>query len=348
MTMIRKSLIQVSALTMAWALAWPVAAAEGPPFPRRNPIVLAVQKTRDGVVSVRAPRAGRGLAGTGVIVDEHGYVITNAHVVGASGAVKIRMADGTDTDGHIVATDTALDLAIVRIQSGRRHKALKLAPVHDLMVGETVIAIGHPFGFTNTVSTGIISALNRSITMPSGNVVSGLIQTDASINPGNSGGPLLNINGELIGINVALREGARGIAFAINADTVCTFLRRHLSALKIAGIRHGLNFRDVALSKEDPHQSVVVVVTAASVMKAGDQIVAVGACPVANTFDVERALWDSKPGQTVAVKVVRQGREMTVSLLLAPTDGAGTPAGSRPGVAGRPAAPSASGLAEKR
>ena len=96
------------------------------------------------------------------------------------------------------------------------------------MVGETVIAIGHPFGYTNTVSTGIISALGREITMPEGEVLGNLIQTNASINPGNSGGPLLNINGELIGINVALREGAQGIAFALNADTVQQVLSKHL------------------------------------------------------------------------------------------------------------------------
>ena len=107
---------------------------------------------------------------------------------------------------------------------------LPLAPVDDLMVGETVIAIGHPFGYTHTVSTGIISALGREITMPTGDVLTGLIQTNASINPGNSGGPLLNINGEFIGINVALREGAQNIAFAINAGTVKSFLQQHLSA----------------------------------------------------------------------------------------------------------------------
>src|SRR5205085_2088984 len=125
---------------------------------------------------------------------------------------------------------TRWDLAVLRIRSNKKLAALPLAPVDDLMVGETVIAVGHPFGYTNTVSVGIVSALGREITMPTGDVLNGLIQTNASINPGNSGGPLLNVNGEFIGVNVALREGAQGIAFAINTGTVKSFLRQHLSA----------------------------------------------------------------------------------------------------------------------
>src|SRR5205814_1119156 len=110
----------------------------------------------------------------------------------------------------------------------------------DLMVGETVIAIGHPYGYQNTVTTGIVSALGREITMPNGETLTNLIQTSASINPGNSGGPLLNINGQLIGINVALRDGAQGIAFALNAETVKEVLRQRLSASRLSGVTTGL------------------------------------------------------------------------------------------------------------
>ncbi len=134
----------------------------------------------------------------------------------------VRLNSGIEIEAAVIWRTAAYDLAVVRVATPQKLQALELAPVSDLMVGETVIAVGHPFGYTNTISTGIISALGREITMPSGDTLTGLIQTNASINPGNSGGPLLNINGELIGINVALRNGAQGIAFAINAGMVAT------------------------------------------------------------------------------------------------------------------------------
>jgi serine protease Do len=202
------------------------------PYPRSSPIVEVVEKTRHSIVCIRIPRAsGRDIIGTGVVIHESGIVVTNRHLVGGARTVNVLLADGTPATAQVLASESAWDLAILRLKIAHTVPALSLSlgPVEDLMVGETVIAIGHPFGYTNSVSTGIISALGRKITMPTGDVLTGLIQTDASINVGNSGGPLLNINGELIGINVALHDGAHGIAFAINADTVKAMLRKHAS-----------------------------------------------------------------------------------------------------------------------
>jgi serine protease Do len=200
-------------------------------FPRKSPVVIAVQKTRDSIVSVQGARTGLvPRIGSGVIVHERGIVVTNCHVVGAAKSVRVRLADGSQIAASVLAAEKAWDLAILKLDTDKKLKALSLGAIDDLMVGETVIAIGHPFGYTNTVSRGVISALNREITIPTGDVLTGLIQTDASINPGNSGGALLNINGELIGINVALRDGARGIAFALNAGTVKMVLAKHLPA----------------------------------------------------------------------------------------------------------------------
>jgi len=192
------------------------------PISRRTPVTEAVAKTKAAIVTVRVPRpsGGKDMIGTGVIIDESGYIVTNRHVVGGARHVKIQMHDGVTVQGEVVAKEPTWDLAVVRIQVSKSLQALPFGPADDLMVGEMVIAIGHPYGYRNTVSTGIISALDREIEMPTGDVLTGLIQTDASINPGNSGGPLLNVNGEMIGINVALREGAQGIAFAINSDSV--------------------------------------------------------------------------------------------------------------------------------
>ena len=213
------------------------------PYPRRNPIVDAVQKTREAIVTIKAARPGaaKDTVGTGVIIDERGYILTNRHVIATGNSVRIRLHNGTELAAELVWGASAHDLAVLRVRPRTPLRALELAPVADLMVGETVIAVGHPFGYTDTVSTGIISALDREITMPSGDTLTGLIQISASINPGNSGGPLLNINGELIGINVALRDGAQGIAFAINAGTIREVLTKHLSSAKIAGVDHGLS-----------------------------------------------------------------------------------------------------------
>jgi serine protease Do len=313
---------RLAAVLLAAALAVDMAKAD-PPYSRRSPIVEAVQKTRQSIVTIRVPRArSRDMVGTGVIVDERGFVVTNRHVVGGANSVSLRLADGSELTGEVVVDETAQDLAVLRLKTSKKLPALALAPTSDLMVGETVIAIGHPFGYTNTVSTGIISALGREIAMPTGDVLGGLIQTDASINPGNSGGPLLNINGELIGINVALREGAQGIAFAINAATVKQVLQKHLSALRVAGVSHGLNMQEKVLAETGSRQRVVVANETNSLRK-GDEIITVGDRSVANTFDVERALWDAKPGQKVALKVVRGGHEMTVQLTLQSGSGAG-------------------------
>jgi len=185
-----------------------------------------------------------------------------------------------------------------------------------------VVAIGSPFGLGYTVTAGVLSAKGRGgLGM---NTVEDYLQTDASINPGNSGGPLLNINGELIGINVALREGAQGIAFAINADTVKMMLSRHLSAVKIGGIYHGLNCDEKVLGETGPRQRVVLAAVdsgapaAGAGLKMGDEILTVAHRNVGNRFDVERALWDKRPGEKVALQVLRQGQALTLTLTLSP------------------------------
>jgi serine protease Do len=288
--------------------------------------VEAVQKARTSVVTVIIPKTQyqtRDTTGTGVIIDERGYIVTNRHVVAGRQTVGVRLYDGRQFNGEVILSSPSHDLAIVRISTGFALKAMRLAPVSDLMVGETVIAIGHPYGYTNTVSVGIISALGRTITMPTGEVLSGLIQTDAAINPGNSGGPLLNINGELIGINNAIRDGAQGIAFAINAGTVRDLVATRLSALRISRVGHGLECKEKVVGETGDRQFVVVgavyqaTPAAQAGLRPGDEILTVGDREVANSFDVERSLWDRQPGQQVTMKVRRQGKDMLVKLTLA-------------------------------
>ncbi|MDX2442047.1 MAG: Do family serine endopeptidase [Desulfobacterales bacterium] len=160
-------------------------------------------------------RSKRSSLGSGVIIDgNRGIIITNSHVIANTGIIKVVLKDEREFTAKIIGADPASDLAVLRIETKQPLPSLKMESRDDLMIGETVIAIGNPFGFSNTVTTGVISAVNRSIKTQD-RVYHDFIQIDASINPGNSGGPLLNINGDLIGINTAIYAKAQGIGFAI-------------------------------------------------------------------------------------------------------------------------------------
>jgi serine protease Do len=293
-------------------------------YERRTAIVEAVDRTRDGIVTLKVTKPGewgkRSIVGTGVIVDERGYLITNHHVIENATRVVVTLADKSTLEARVHKELPRYDLAILRVRTRKALKALSFGPGSDLLVGETIIAVGNPYGYTNTVSTGIISALGREIEMPSGEILTNLIQHNASINPGNSGGPLLNINGEVIGINVALREGAQGISFALNADTVKQALSRTLSALKVSKVGHGLQCDEQVAARGKERQKVVVQSAAGAAAKAGlkkgDVIVRVGTVQVSNRFDLERALWGYKAGDKVDTAILRDGKLTHVSLAL--------------------------------
>jgi serine protease Do len=286
--------------------------------PRANSTVKAVRKVKPSVVAIKcAANSAKGPAGTGIIIDERGYIITNRHVVAAADKIIVRFVDDTELTAALVLADPNTDLAILKVDCQRRLPALPLAPCDDLEVGEDVIAIGHPYGYSYTVSKGIVSALGRKIELPTGQTLKGLIQTSAPINPGNSGGPLVNINGEFIGINTALRDGAQNIAFAINTGTIKRLLSEKLSALKVAGVSHGLQVQEKVVGETGDRQQLVVAEAPSKAgLKNGDVIRTVGNLEVKNCFDLERSLWDARPGQQVEVRVLRSGQEVRVTLKL--------------------------------
>ncbi|MBI2471564.1 MAG: trypsin-like peptidase domain-containing protein [Planctomycetes bacterium] len=161
--------------------------------------------------------------GSGVIIDEDGYIVTNEHVVSRASKINVRLSDGRNFEATMISSDPISDLAVLKITSPTPLPYVKMGTSKDLMIGETVIALGNPFGLENSITTGVLSAKNRTMTFNSqyGDIkYDGLIQTDALINPGNSGGPLVNIDGELIGINAAIVNQAQGIGFAIPVDKV--------------------------------------------------------------------------------------------------------------------------------
>ena len=298
-----------------------------------DPIVQAVKKTIKGVVAIRVPRAGeKDQVGSGVVVSESGLIVTNRHVIDGKASVKVRMNTGLgldgkviyhDLDGKVIYHDPDVDLALVKIDplalvkinpKAKLH-VLKLGAADDMILAEKVIAIGSPYGYDGTVSVGIISALNREINLPNGVPIKGLIQTTAAINPGNSGGPLINSLGEVIGINVAMRNGAQNIAFAINANTVDKFLDDYY---KLASpVQHGMTLEKKVVAEVGDRQVVLVKKAADSGLKQGDQLVTVAGQKVANEFEVEQALYQSKPGEKVQVRVLRDHQEVNVVLTLA-------------------------------
>ena len=195
-----------------------------------SPTVQCVHRAKPSTVAIKHSDT-KAVRGTGVIIDARGYAITNSHVVGKDKTVAVSLLDKDDKvhKGEVVFVDPNQDLAIVRIVTPGKYPAINYSDSSEREVGETVIAIGNPLGYTGTVTVGIISALDRDITGPSGVVLPKLIQTDAGINPGNSGGPLLDIDGNLVGIVFAVRSGAQNIAFCIPADRVHAYVKKCLA-----------------------------------------------------------------------------------------------------------------------
>jgi serine protease Do len=204
-------------------------------FPaNENLIVDAVEKVSKSVVNIASVRMVQDQlfrvfpvegVGSGIIVDGKGFILTNNHVVDEAQKLRITLKDGNVFNGVVVGTDEVTDLAVVRVDSKEALPFARLGNSDQLKIGEIVIAIGNPFGLTGgpTVTAGIVSALNRSLQFESGALE--LIQTDAAINPGNSGGPLVNTNGEVIGINTAKMPYAQGIGFAVPVNTARVIVR---------------------------------------------------------------------------------------------------------------------------
>ena len=278
-------------------------------------------------------------SGSGVVINKDGYIITNNHVVEGQQSLSVTFADGTRHGAKLVGTDPLSDLAVIKVDDA----VLGFAPLGDsnvLQPGETVIAIGSPLGdFKNTVTTGVVSALNRTVP---GSGQEGLIQTDAAINHGNSGGPLLNLRGEVIGINTLVVRGsgptgdqAEGLGFAVPSNTV-----NHVSQDLIAngkveypylGISYSMIDADVAAQENLPvqngaligasatNQSAVVAGTPAAKagLKDGDIITAIGGVKLDSNTSLRAALIQHKPGDTVQLQVLRNGKTMTFDVTLA-------------------------------
>jgi serine protease Do len=307
---------------------------------RKTAVVTAVERVKNAVVNIHserlaahdgynpsAPRKPMNGMGTGIIIDPRGYIVTNQHVIDDVTALRIRLADGTSLNATVVARHPELDLAIIKIDAPAGLSVAPIGTASDLMVGETVIAVGNAYGYEHTVSVGVVSAVKRDVSLNENMSYKSLIQTDASINPGNSGGPLVNINGELIGVNVAIRAGAQGIGFAIPVDHMVGSVCQMLKTKRRAAAYDGLVCRDILQSSNDGLVRKVIVdrVDASSPaessgLASGDVVLQVGDIKVASGIDVERGLLERKAGDKVTVKVRRGDQEKSVTLALASGD----------------------------
>ena len=326
---------------------------------RETPVVLAVRETAPAVVNIRTvtiverrespfapfsrdeffrrffedffdPRLERrrttSSLGSGVIIDGvRGFILTNHHVVAGASAIKVMPASGEEYEASVVGTDPESDLAVLRIEAGRELPAVRMGRSDDLMIGETVIAIGNPFGLSHTVTTGVISAVKRSFRADK-REFHDFIQIDASINPGNSGGPLLNINGELIGINTAIYSKAEGIGFAIpigRAQRIVDQLIRH-GEVQVPWV--GLEVQDLTpeLSAHFAVQEgrgvlVSRIATqspaARSGLLRGDVITAINGEAVTSLRDYDRVLAEVSVDAQIVVDFLRQGKVRNVRMI---------------------------------
>jgi serine protease Do len=311
---------------------------------RRTPIVEVVERAGPAVVNIASeieenPFRRRGSAdeffrdffgqrgqdrsrqslGSGVIIEASGLVITNEHVVSRASNVTITLSDRRTFEVDVVGADPQFDLAVLKVRGNVRLPAVELGSSSDLMPGETVVAIGNPFGLANSVTTGVVSALHRTI-QAEDRVYEGFIQTDAAINPGNSGGALLDIEGKLIGINTAIYSGGTGIGFAIPVDKARAAIDE---VLRYGEVRPA--FTGVVVDPASSRGALVKAIHEDSPaqtagLRVGDRIIDVSGSEVRSGRDFALFERSMVPGQALRLSVIRGPSETPTTINLTPRE----------------------------
>jgi putative serine protease PepD len=301
------------------ASAQPVAATTGAAVKSPHDVY---QDAKDSVAYITTGTA----TGSGFVVSNDGYIVTNAHVVeGANGTIKAKIGDGKDLTATLVGQDASTDLALLKVGASNL-KPLALADSSAVEVGDAAYAIGNPFGLDRTLTTGVVSALQREISSPNGFSIDDVIQTDAAINPGNSGGPLFNAQGQVIGVNSQIEStgsstsggeaGNVGIGFAIPSNTVRTVVDQLKATGKVQHAYLGVQSQDAQGAGAQVAQVTSGGPAASGGLQPGDVVTSLGGKSVDDSSALSSLVDEHKPGDQVAVQVTRSGAQKTLNVTL--------------------------------
>ena len=319
------------------------AAAAATPLPsRRSDIVEVVDKVSPAVVNIAAeqtvrrrpsfddfffggqPRQRRAQSlGSGVIIRPEGIILTNDHVISGASRIIATTKSGQELDCEVIGSDADNDLAVLHVRNFRGTlPTIRLGTSSDMLIGETIVAIGNPFGLSNTVTAGVVSALGRSVPGENQRMYTDFVQIDAPINPGNSGGPVVNIQGDMVGVATAIIGGAQGIGFAIPVDRARRIVDDLLKFGEVRAVWIGVRGQTLTSGDNElarPGGFRVRSVTPGSPaaragIRSGDQIVSVDGAPIDSREAFETALSTRGPGRTMRVVLRGSAGERTVSV----------------------------------
>ena len=217
-------------------------------------IIGAVDKTKNAVVKIDVYKTENGKfrasgSGSGFIFSSDGFIFTNCHVVDGAEKIMVSLLNENEIEATLIGKDPDTDIAILKIYT-QGYSVAKLGDASQLQIGQFVIAIGNPYGYQHTVTTGVVSALGRSLQTQSGRFVDNVIQSDAALNPGNSGGPMINTDGEVIGVNTAVIQGAQGLSFSVDINTAKEIARQLIKDGKVFKAYMGLQLQDVPVNEK--------------------------------------------------------------------------------------------------
>jgi S1-C subfamily serine protease len=300
-------------------------------------VVGVVDGTAEGVAHIEVQKAVlngrtgktqlRSGSGSGFLISSDGYMITNHHVIEKAEGVQVTFSDGRKVSAEIAGADPSTDIAVLKIYS-EGLKALQFADSKQLKVGQIAIAMGNPMGLQYTVTTGVVSALGRSLRANNGRLIDDVIQTDAALNPGNSGGPLLDSTGRVIGVNTAVIAGAQGLCFAVSSNLAASVTgqlilhgRVKRAQLGIAGQLVNLSARMIAANRLNTTTGVYVFEIVPDCpadnheLRVEDIIVAFDGVGVSSVDDLHRLLNEQAIGRKVALSVLRGGRKQEITVV---------------------------------
>ena len=282
-------------------------------------VIRAVDLVGPAVVKLEA---GQG-SGSGFLISSDGLLVTNSHVIQGASNVRVIFSDERSARGEVLGDDADTDLAVVRV-AGNQLPHASFGDSGAVRVGQIAIAIGNPYGFQATVTSGVVSALGRSLRARSGRLMDDILQTDAALNPGNSGGPLVTSNGEVIGVNTAMIMPAQGLSFAIASNTARFIVSRLLRDGRIRRSYLGIGGSKTPVSRRIVREMGLAVASgvrietvetpspaSAAGLRARDLVIAFAGKPVTGLDDFQRALTDERIGQPTPISIIREGERLT-------------------------------------